>query len=144
MNKIKEYFAKEIINKETLAYMIWGGMTAFLTVVLYFVFVNTIFDTSEYGVVWSNTLANLIGIAAAYYTQKKYVFNTGEKTEEESREEIIKFFVSRIGTFVLETILLYILVDFFGFDKNISKIFTSFVTVILNYFVAKIAVFNDK
>ncbi len=144
MDRIKEYFAKEIINKETLSYMIWGGFTAFMTVVLYFVFVNTIFDTSAYGVVWSNTLANLIGIAAAYYTQKKYVFNTGDKSKEETRVEVIKFFASRIGTFILETILLYLLVEYLGFDKNISKIFTSFVTVILNYFVAKIAVFNSK
>ncbi len=139
MKKIKEYFAKEIVNKETLAYMFWGGLTAFLTVVLYFVFVNTVF-----GVVMSNTLSNLIGIAAAYYTQKKYVFDTKEKTPEESREELIKFFAGRIFTFIFETLLLVVLVAHLGFDKNISKIFTSFLTVIINYFVAKIAVFNEK
>ncbi len=138
MKKIKEYFAKEIINKETLAYMFWGGLTAFLTVVLYFVFVNTIF-----GVVASNTIANLIGIAASYYTQKRYVFDTTNKTPEESRKELVKFFAGRIFTYILETLLLVVLVVYFGLDKNYSKIFTSFVTVIINYFVAKIAVFNE-
>lgn len=139
MKKIKDYLANEVINKETLAYIFWGGITAFSTVVLYFIFVNK----ADMNVGIANLIANLIGIIFAYYTQKKYVFSSSNKTREESKKELIKFFSGRIITFILETILLVILVDMFGFDKNITKIFTSFVTVIFNYFVAKIAVFND-
>lgn len=138
MKKLKDLFMKEIVNKETLAYMIWGGITAFLTVVLYFLFVNL----TSMNVAVSNTVANIIGIICAYYTNKKYVFDTSDKSPEESKKELFRFFSGRIITFVFETILLVILVMYLGYDKNISKIFTSFVTVIINYFIAKIAVFN--
>lgn len=139
MKKIKDLFFNEVVNKETLAYMLWGGITAFMTVILYFVFAN--FTTMN--VAMSNTVANVIGIMCAYYTNKKYVFDTSHKSKSEARKELTKFFSSRIGTFILETIMLVVIVDFLGFNKNYAKIFTSFVTVVLNYFVAKIAVFND-
>ncbi len=137
MKSFKNLFMSEIINKETLAYMIWGGLTAFSTVVLYFILVNL----TTLNVAYSNTIANVIGIILAYYANKKYVFNTDDKSKEESRTEIIKFFSSRIFVFILETILLVIMVMYLGYNKNYSKIFTSFVTVIINYFVAKIIVF---
>ncbi len=140
MKSLKERLMKEYVNKETLAYMFWGGLTAFMTVVLYFVFANF----TPLNVALSNTAANLIGIIAAYITQKKYVFDTQHLPPEESRKELIAFFAGRILVFILETILLVVLVDYLGYDKNISKIFTSFVTVIINYFVAKIAVFSKQ
>lgn len=120
--------------------MFWGGLTAFTTVILYFVFANFTF----LNVAQSNLIANVIGVILAYISNKKYVFATEHDTTSKKRREMISFFLSRVCTFLLETLLLVILVDRLGFDKNYSKIFTSFVTVILNYFVAKIAVFVEK
>lgn len=135
-----------VFNKETLVYMIWGGLTAFLTVSLYFILVNldllNIPSIHSLNVVQANTISNFIGIACAYVTNKKYVFHTEHESKSEQRKEMYLFFVSRISTFILETILLIIIVGYLDIDKNIAKIFTSLVIVILNYFIAKIAVFS--
>lgn len=136
----KENFLSGIANKETLAYMFWGGLTAFSTVLLYFVFVNY----TPLNVMYSNTLANVIGVILAYFTNKKFVFGTHNETKKEQRDEMIIFFISRLCTFVFETVLLVFIVDKLGYDKNYSKIFTSFVVVIVNFFVAKAVVFVKK
>lgn len=145
-DKYETKYKGTVLNKETLAYMIWGGLTAFLTILLYFVFVNldllNIPSVHSMSVARANTISNLIGISCAYFTNKKYVFHTKHDTKSEQRKEMYLFFISRITTFLLETILLIVIVDYFNLDKNMAKIFTSGVVVILNYFVAKIAVFS--
>lgn len=136
----KENFLSGIVNKETLAYMFWGGLTAFSTVTLYFIFANY----TPLNVMYSNTLANAIGVILAYFTNKKFVFGTHNETKKEQRMEMVVFFISRLSTFIFETILLVFIVDKLGFDKNYSKIFTSMVVVILNYFISKALVFVKK
>ena len=46
-------------------------------------------------------------------------------------------------TLVVETILLYLMVDFAGFGNMISKVLVSVITVVLNYVACKYRIFKE-
>ena len=56
--------------------------------------------------------------------------------------ELTKFVACRIGSGVLETGIIFVFVDWLGFDGNVFKLITSVLVVILNYIGSKFLVFK--
>ena len=58
-------------------------------------------------------------------------------------KEISTFVSGRVATYVAETLMLLVLVDFIGLPGAVCKVFTSVLVVVGNYFVSKKAVFRN-
>ena len=56
--------------------------------------------------------------------------------------ELTKFVGCRVGSGVLETAIIFLAVDWLGWNGNMMKLLTSVLVVVLNYIGSKLLVFK--
>ena len=88
-----------------------------------------------------NTISILIAIIFAYFTNRKFVFKSKEKNKI---KEFFKFIGSRTFSAIFEIIFFFVLNSLCSIDGMTSKIFTSFIVIVLNYITSKLFVFKIK
>lgn len=87
----------------------------------------------------SNIIAYSISTLNSYLWNSKWVFKySGDNLKETS----LKFIILNIIGLILNTIILYLLVDIVGLHKLIALIITTGIVMILNYFINKVWVFK--
>ena len=87
-----------------------------------------------------STLSWIFAVFFAYFTNKKYVFECNRK----DKKEIIKFFLSRIGTLLLDMVIMYIFVSQLKFNDKVMKIISQVCVIVLNYVLSKFIVFKKS
>ena len=138
MKKIRDYYQK---YREVINYLIVGFFTTIVSLIIYYALVLTILNPS---VASELQVANILswcgGVIFAYFTNKKYVFVSNNS----SKLEAMKFFLSRLGTLFMDMFLMYIMVSCLGFNDKIIKIIVQIVVIILNYILSKFIVFKGE
>lgn len=136
--------------EEQVSYLFFGVLT---TIVNYLSFALL---RAWWGDGWIhvvNAATFVLATLFAYVTNKLFVFKSREWKLKSVISEILSFFVSRISSYLVEAIGLYICVDVFDVGKYewfmidgtmLAKIVLSFVAVILNYFFSKFFVFKKS
>lgn len=89
----------------------------------------------------SNIIAYTVATINSYLLNSKWVFNNGDNY---TKETTIKFIILNFIGLVLNTAILYILVDILNIKKVIAMIITTIIVMIINYFVNKLWVFKSK
>ena len=112
LNLYKKY--KEIIN-----YLIVGVLTTVVSLAVYYISVFTFLNPdNSIQLQIANILSWVAGVAFAYFTNRKYVF---ESKNENKLKEATKFVSSRITTLFLDMLVItignYILSKLFVFKK---------------------------
>ncbi len=125
---------------DVLSYLFFGGLT---TLVNYLVFLPC------YNLLgWSATVSNMVAwvgaVAFAFLTNKPFVFKSHDWSAAVVLPELGKFLGCRIGSGVLETVIIAVTVDWLLLDGNWMKLIISILVVILNYFGSKLLVFKKK
>lgn len=139
MKKIKVLYIK---HKEIINYLIVGILTTFVSLSTYFLTINVILpEKSDLNVQISNIISWICAVTFAYYTNRIYVFQSSSKNKEKVKE-IIKFFISRILSLIIDMFFMYILYSVLKVNDSISKLIVQVVVTILNYIFAKMVVFN--
>ena len=123
-----------MINKEFIKYLIFGILTTVVSVVSYTVLAS--FIGINYLI--SNLLSWIIAVLFAFITNRLYVFKSSGKL----KNEIIKFYISRMASLLIETLIMFIMVEVLNFDDLLVKIGAQFMVIILNYVLSKIFVFK--
>ena len=89
-------------------------------------------------------LANLF----SFFTNRVLVFESQARNFFRVMLELGKFFASRIATLIVDTIIMFLLVDLQnihgGLYEFCAKIFSNIIVLILNYILSKIFVFRKK
>lgn len=136
--KIKEYYLK---YKEIINYLIFGGLTTLVNLLVYYLLSLTIFHTEKAFELQIVIIISWISsVLFAYFTNRKYVFESKNK----KKTEIVKFFLSRLGTLLIEMFLMYLLVTLLGGNDKIMKIIVQVIVILLNYFLSKFIVFKGE
>ena len=130
---------KKFLNREIIFYLIFGVLTTAVAFITYAVFLFI-----GMGIFSANTLSTFIAIVFAYVTNKIWVFEALDFNIKKILKEFAVFLSSRFFSYVVDTVLLIILVDFFLQDPLISKLGTSVIVIILNYVSSKLIVFRKK
>ena len=130
INIYKKY--KEIIN-----YLIAGFLTVIVSVLTYALFTKVL----DIHYIVSNVLSWIIAVLFAYYVNSKFVFTSGARKKEKI-SEFINFIKYRILSLLIETILMYLLVDLITLDDLISKLIVQVIVIILNYIFSKFLIFK--
>ena len=125
------------INRETISYLIVGLCTTIISLVS---FAASVFFGA--GTALSNTLSHILATLFAYLTNKVIVFRVSNWKPTHLFKEFVKFIGARVFTYIGETALLVLLVDFFGFHAMVMKMFTMSLVILGNYFLSKFMVFN--
>lgn len=136
---IKKIYLKyeEIIN-----YIIVGGCTTLINLVVYFVLINTIFSTKgNLDIQIANVIAWICSVLFAYVTNRKFVFKSSTKGREKLKE-ISSFFGSRVVSLIMDIALMFILYSVMHINDTISKLIDQVVIIVANYVLAKLLVFK--
>lgn len=159
---LRIYYAK----REAMDYLIFGFLA---TLVNWIAYAAGIFGPLEAGVGWvadkvcalgllaaasdpeasakiivANVFAWIVAVLFAYWTNRTWVFRSQVHGVKAILKEFTAFVSARITSLLVETVLLYLLVDWLKVGDMFSKILLSFVTVALNYIFSKLWIFKKK
>ena len=126
--------------EEIISYLFFGGLTTLVNYIIYLPCYNLLHLSGAV----SNIIAWVVAVAFAYLTNKPFVFKSHDWSVKTVIPELTKFVSCRIGSGLLETGLIFILVDCLFLNGNIIKLATSVLVVILNYVASKLLVFRKK
>ena len=132
---MKKLFVK---YKDILTYLLFGVLT---TVVNYLVYLPC-YNLLEWSAGLSNVLAWVIAVAFAFVTNKPFVFKSHDWSWKTVGPELTKFVGCRVGSGVLETLILLLCVDWLQWNGNVWKLITAVLVIVLNYLGSKFRVFK--
>ena len=127
--------------KEGINYLIFGGLTTVLSLGVYYLLTNTILDaekTLELQI--ANILSWIVGFLFAYFTNRKFVFESENKNV---LKEFIKFFLSRISTLILDMMIMFVFVTCLKYNDQIMKLISQICVILGNYVLSKCLVFKN-
>lgn len=136
MEKIKSLFIK---YRELIMYVIFGGLTTVVSFVSY------------YALLWvglhyiaAQIISWALAVAFAFVVNKIFVFEDRDNSPAELFRQIWQFVSVRIASGVIETVLLWLLVDVLTVGEGIAKIPVAVLTVVINYVASKLFIFKKK
>ena len=135
MEKLKALAAK---YWDIIVYLVFGVLT---TVVNYIIYLPCYNGLGLSGSI-SNAIAWVGAVAFAYLTNKPFVFQSHDWSAKTVLPELTKFVGCRVGSGVLETAIIFLTVDWLGWNGNVMKLLTSVLVVVLNYIGSKLLVFK--
>lgn len=139
MEKVKELYTK---YKEIINYLIVGGLTTVVSMGTYYASVLTFLNPEDaVQLQVANIISWIAAVIFAYFTNRKYVFNSNEKNK---LKEAGKFFLTRVITLVMDMVIMWLGVTILGFSDKIIKIISQVIIVISNYVFSKIFVFKNE
>lgn len=158
MEKFKQIF-KKLINKETLAYLIFGVLTTILNFGVFKLF-DLIFTRSFSAdlTLLTNFIAWVLSVAFAYVTNKLFVFESKSWKAKVVAKEIPSFVGARIFSLGVESLGLLIFITWLNFDRYVLEILPGFalggkmlvkiglsvIVVVMNYVFSKFIIFKNK
>lgn len=137
MELIKKIFNK-ICTREVISYLIFGVLTTLVNIVSLYLLVYIVGLEENL----SNTISIIISVLFAYVTNSIFVFQTKFTSLKEKFAEFFKFILGRAFTMVFEMLGFFVMFSLLHIDVLISKVFITFVVIILNYFVSKFFAFK--
>ncbi len=137
MEKVCQLFKK---YKAIIAYLFFGGCTTILNWAVYYLFYNVL-NVSN---VLSTIIAWFLAVVFAYVTNKKWVFDSKANDTKTIFSELIKFFLARIVTGVLDVAVMWIAVDLCEWNSNIWKLLSNIIVIVANYVFSKFLVFKKN
>ena len=124
---------------DILTYLFFGVLTTLVNYVVYLPCYNFLGMSA----VVSNVIAWVVAVAFAFLTNKPFVFKSHDWSRKTIFQELTSFLGCRIGSGVLETVILLVACDILGWNANVWKLITSVLVVILNYIGSKLLVFRN-
>lgn len=123
--------------KMPILYIFFGGLTTLVNIITYIVCYNLLTLNN----VTSNVIAWILSVIFAFITNKLYVF---ESKNSSLLYEIVTFFTCRLGTGLLDLLIMYLSVDILSFNGNLMKILSNIIVIVLNYILSKVIIFKKN
>ena len=125
---------------DVLMYLVFGVLT---TVVNYLVYLP-LYNLCGMSAAVSNGIAWAAAVLFAFVTNKPFVFKSHDWSRDVLIPEFVKFLGCRVGSGLMETAILLVVVDILNMNGNVWKLLVSVLVVLLNYFGSKFLVFQSK
>lgn len=124
--------------KDVLAYLIFGGLTTLVNMVVFFITNNL----GHWNYQVANVMAWFLSVLFAYLTNRVWVFHSHFTTFRALERETVKFFSARAATLVIDAGIMWIGVSLLQQNAMLTKLVDQVVVVIANYFFSKWFVFR--
>ena len=125
---------------DIVSYLFFGVCTTIVNYLVYIPCYNLLGMSASV----SNMVAWVVAVAFAYLTNKPFVFKSNDWSAATVVPELTKFVGCRIGSGVVETVVLFLAVDLLGWNGNIWKLVTQVMVTVMNYVASKLVVFRKK
>lgn len=123
--------------REVILYLIMGVLATVVSIGTYELAMR-VFHISA---LVANVISWIAAVSFAYFTNRNFVF---EKTDEPVLKQAAKFFGGRVGTLVMEEILLWLLIYIICINPSVAKIIAQVFVLVANYIISKLFVFRKK
>ena len=128
--------------REQINYLFVGGLTTVVSLVSYWLCVNTFLDPANpLQLQAANVISWVCAVTFAYFTNRRYVFFSREQNR---LKEAGKFFLSRITTLLMEMGVMALGVSVLGLNDKTVKLGAQVLIIIANYVLSKLLVFRKK
>jgi len=127
-----------INNKEIIKYIIGGGMTTAINLIVFF-FLNNVVHTHY---LFANFMSIVISIVFAFFINKFFVFPQVTHTLRALVKEFLLFCGFRAITGLFDMTFIALFVSWMGINSNLAKLLTEVTVVALNYVFSKFFVFK--
>lgn len=157
---IDKFFTKEIVS-----YVFFGMMTTIVNLLTFYIFkqlfisigwdgifnaiipegskIVEIFSSgSEY--LDANFIAWVAGVVFAFVTNKLWVFESKSWKPAVAGKEFTGFVGARIFSFIVETIMMFVMVSLLTWNDFVAKIIVGVVVIVINYIFSKLLIFKKK
>ena len=134
----------KIIGKysEIVIYLIVGVLTTIVSWGMFYLLGLFLDSQKSILLALNNTISWAVAVAVAYPMNRCWVFRS---RNPEIFKEFIGFTASRVSTWLIELVLMWLLVNILGINQFISKyLICSVLVIILNYVFSKLLVFRKK
>ena len=139
MEKIKELYKK---HKEIINYIIVGLLTTVVSIGTYFIVTSTFLNPENpFQLQVANVISWVFAVIFAYFANRKFVFESKEKNVV---KEASKFAISRVGTLLMDMLIMFVGVNLLKINDKIMKLVVQVVVTIANYIIGKFLVFKKK
>lgn len=126
--------------EEAFNYLIWGGIAFFLSMALFYLFAN-VMGMQE---LIANIVSWVICVIFTYFTNRTFVFKSQNKGLANMGKEFIQFSSARLGTLVLEELVIFVGITLLHGNNMIVKFIGQVLVIVSNYFLSKLWIFKDK
>ena len=134
MNLLQSLYAR---YKEIVHYLIVGVLTTVVSLGVYYGLVLTVLDPGN--PLLANILSWVAAVTFAYFMSRKFVF---ESHSTKMRAEAARFYMSRVGTLLLDMLIMFVTVTLLGMNDKLAKLLVQVVVTVLNYIFSKFLVFG--
>lgn len=128
---------EKIMTVEVVLYILFGILTTVVNIGSFAIL--TLFNLEEN---IANTIATILAVLFAYFTNKDLVFNSTASTLKDKIYEFLKFMLGRAFTIIVELIGFYLLFNIVNIPKLFSKTLITVIVIILNFFISKFFTFK--
>ena len=125
-------------HMDIFLYLVFGVLTTLINVVVY----GLCADVMHVDVMVSTIIAWIIAVLFAYVTNRKWVFHSTVTDKDGLIKELIAFFGCRLGTGVVDLVMMFAFVEVMKFDGMIIKFIANIVVIVLNYCASKVLIFG--
>lgn len=133
-----------LLNKyrEVIMYLIFGVLTTLVSVVTRIILFNTVCNADKaLEVQIATVISNAVGIAFAYVTNRKYVF---ESTNKNKLKEALSFVGGRLSTLFMDMLIMFVGVTVLKGNETIITLISQVIVIVANYLISKLFVFKKR
>ncbi len=130
-------YALMVKHREIIKYGIFGVLTTLVNYVCYIALTRA-FSMHE---LWGTGIAFAISIVFAYFTNRKWVFESTAKGKAQIAE-FSKFCLARVSGLFLDLGIMWLFVTHMGMNDLIIKILSNLFIIVLNFVISKVFVFK--
>ncbi len=128
------------MRKEVLRYLIVGGLTTLVSMILFYGSTWTFLDgNNALQLQVANVLSWIGAVAFAYVTNRRFVF---ESKNPNILRELTSFVGSRVATLLLDMAVMFLLSTVLSINYNFSKLVAMVLVTVGNYVISKLFVFR--
>lgn len=93
-------------------------------------------------VMFGTIMAWALAVLFAYVTNRGMVFHSSASGAQEILKEIGAFFACRLGTGVIDWVIMFIFVTMLHFNDMIIKVLSNIIVIVLNFVLSKFVIFK--
>ena len=123
-----------------ISYLFFGVVTTVVNMVVYYLCYHLWGISSDL----STVIAWVLAVLTAFLTNKPFVFGSHDWSPKVLLPEAGSFFGCRLGSGLVELVLMHITVEMLGLPGMLMKLLVNVIVVILNYVASKLLVFRKK
>jgi Predicted membrane protein len=137
INKAKEI---TVTHREPILYVLFGGGATLINIFAYELFATYM----GINFMVANVMAWVLAFVFAFICNKIWVFESRSWERNVAVKEFTGFFGSRLGTGILDSVMMFLLVGVMSMAGFPAKVIVNIIVTILNYIASKFFIFKQR